>query len=170
MKDYKIILHIAVLRYRGLYGTQTLTMEKLLELTKLALEETFENHSFLFESWTHESQSEEFIRLISTKSQLSSWPVVTLDLLFHEKSEKAKVAGCSRNVLKKSKKRIIAVRIHVARDIAQTAWVRDEAVNFCVENNIVVIKNLFSFAQTDFDYNGCAELDILEIVKSLFVL
>ena len=109
-----------------------------------------------------------FIRLISTNSQLSSWPVVTLDMIFNKRPRKTKSVGCS-NILKNSKKSFCAVRVHVARDIAQTAWVRDGAINFCVANNIVVIKNLFSFAQTDFDYHSCAELDILDVVKSFFI-
>ena len=177
MKKQKIpiVLEIAVLRYRGLTGTETLSLQNLITLSSKSLEETFENHLYLYEAWNWEPDlfktDDRFIKLVSDKSHIANWPVVSYDLVFQKKQSRKQSNSCTRGLFTSSfPRQMCSVRVHVASDLPVDNRVKESAVKFCLANEIIVVNNLFSFAQSDFDYMSCAELDILDVVKSHFLL
>ena len=221
---WPVVLEIAVLRYRGLHGVESLSTEKLTSLSTETLTDTFANHQFLAEAWQfrplgipRSSSSDpensesginlQFIQLASeSKQHIANWPVISLDLKFISKALTTKVKPNApktkllnpicfkREKAQQEQQKLLpiiskffrgqcrtfprehtgqsgcVVRVHVACDVPKSVQVTERAISFCVDTDIVVVNNLFSFAQSHFDYVSCAELDILDIVKTHFTM
>ena len=145
----------AVLRFRALFGTESFDEAHFAEKCQQCLYDSFKAESEFFESvkklkFTATKPSDlEYTN--DTKIGGRKMLCFTLGL---------QPAGYSSNQVKH-------IKVYVAAEMDSNINSAANSKEFCENNRITIINNLFSFAQMGYDEaQGCAEKDIMEFLKS----
>ena len=130
---------MAVLRYRAVIGTASMNRTTLIEGVKTALQSALQSYKHhlekvsLFTERDKEGGANNSVSFVSNNHYICGWPMLTFDIKLIKK--KRLLNSC------------LTVRVYVASDMLRNAQVKSDTIQYCKENDIVIIDNLFQFCQ-----------------------
>ena len=137
----KVCLEMAVLRYRAVVGTASMSRNALSDGVILALQNALNSYKRTLEkvSVSVEKDSKDgssnVVSFVGNNHFICGWPMLTFDIRLIKK----------RRLLNSN----IVIRIYVACDMLRNSQVKSDTIQYCKDNNIVVIDNLFQFCQPE---------------------